>query len=102
MLIALIVFAVAAVVSVSVNVALALRIRGVLCDPLRRRILQRLVVTPSDDPAFTGVLREVGTGPDGHVVFSDCQLVEGKQAIAGDVIKAKAQIITYQVLHAAG
>ncbi|WHU45121.1 hypothetical protein QNM97_13780 [Gordonia sp. L191] len=101
MLIALIVFAVAVAASVSVNIALALRIRAIQRDPLCRRILQRLVIT-SDDPVFTGVLREVGQGRDGHVVFSDCQLVEGKQVIAGDVIKAKSQIVTYQVPHAAG
>lgn len=65
-------------------------------DPLVRRRLTRLVVTPSDDPAFSGVLREVGRGRDGHVVFSDCEAVETRQKIAGDVIKAKSQIVSYQ------
>ena len=98
MLIALILLSLVIVASTAVNVVVVLRLR----DPLRARVLQRLVVTPSDDSAFSGVLREVGRGRDGHVVFSDCEMVETKQAIAGDVLKSKSSIVTYQVLHAAG
>lgn len=91
-----------ALIAVSTLLALvvavgAAREVAVRLDPLSRRRLHRLVVTPADEAAFSGVLMEIGRGRDGHVVFADCRTMNGDE-IAGDVIKARRQILSYQTV----